>query len=100
MKHEDNTSDQVMSVHIGTMGMNVTEESLRVLCNLKRDSLVYIHATERMLKKLIVIGNNDSVGDKNEYLSMANELLDIKEHYEQIASLSLIRDGKEVEQAE
>lgn len=100
MKREINTADQIMSVQIGTMGMNVTEESLKVLCDLKRDSLVYIRSIERIIRKLIDMGVCDEKPDKSEYIFYLRDLQDMKEHYEMIASLSLIRDGEEVEPVE
>ncbi len=100
MKHEDNTSDQVMSVHIGTMGMNVTGQSLADLCEIKQQSAVYRHAIERIIRKLIDMGVCDEKPDKSEYIYYLRDLQDMKDHYDKIANLSLVKDGEEVEPVE
>lgn len=86
----------VTSVKIGGMEMAVSEQSLADLCKIKQDSGVYSHAIDRVIRKLIDVGVCDESDDKSDYIFLLRDLQDMREHYNMIAGLQLMKDGENV----
>ena len=86
----------VTSVKIGDMEMAVSEQSLSDLCEIKLNSGVYSRAIDRIMRKLIDVGVCDEADDKSDYIFLLRDLQDMKDHYDKIAGIQLMKDGENV----
>lgn len=95
-KQVNDKTDPAISVKIDDMEMVVTAQSLADLCEIKELSAAYSDSISRIMKKVIQVGSGSDENDKTDYFFMVSNLLDMKEHYEKLARLQLMKDGEEV----